>query len=37
MHFYKQADTIIPSKSPIPNAEEIIPNTVDAAYEKHFW
>ncbi len=35
MYFYNQSNTIIPSKSPIPNTEEIIPNTVDAAFEKH--
>lgn len=35
MYFYKQNNAIIPSKSPVRNAEEIIPNTVDAAFEKH--
>ncbi len=33
MKFYKANNQIIISKTPI--GEEIIPNTVDAAYEKH--
>ena len=35
MYFYKQNNKIVPSTEPIPNETEIIPNTVDAAKEKH--
>ena len=35
MYFYKLNDKIIPSDEPVLNAEQIIPNTTDGAYEKH--
>ncbi len=37
MKFYKFADTIIISETPLPAGagEEITPNTTDGAYEKH--
>lgn len=35
MYFYKHNNKIVPSTEPIRNETEIIPNTVDAAKEKH--
>ena len=35
MNFYKLNDEIIISETPLPNGEELTPNTVDAAFEKH--
>ena len=35
MYFYKHDNKIVPSAEPIQGETEIIPNTVDAAKEKH--
>ncbi|MCR5748207.1 MAG: desulfoferrodoxin Dfx [Lachnospiraceae bacterium] len=35
MHFYKIDDKVIPSKDVLNTGEELIPNTTDAAGEKH--
>ena len=35
MYFYKQNNKVVPFAEPIPNEIELIPNTVEAAKEKH--